>query len=68
MTMIDQRACLIFMLWEHARANPSFSLLLLFTVLEKIVRLTPFKWDDIIVDGLRWLFKHIPVLGRFLKK
>jgi hypothetical protein len=30
--------------------------LLGFMVLEKIVKITPFKWDDIIVDGIKEIF------------
>ena len=27
--------------------------LLGFMILEKVVKITPFKWDDILVDGLK---------------
>ena len=30
--------------------------LLGFMVAEKIVKLTPFKWDDILVDGVKEIF------------
>ena len=31
-------------------------LLIVFMVLEKIVKITPVKWDDIIVDGIKEIF------------
>ena len=36
--------------------------LLGFYVLEKVVKLTPFKWDDILVDGIK------EILFKLLKK
>lgn len=34
-------------------------ILLGFYVLEKIVKLTPVKWDDILVDGIRSILKKL---------
>jgi len=33
--------------------------LLGFMVAEKVVRLTPVKWDDIVVDGAKSIFKKV---------
>jgi len=34
-----------------------FMILLGFMMLEKIVKLSPAKWDDILIDGLKDIFK-----------
>lgn len=36
--------------------------LLGFMIAEKVVKLTPFKWDDILIDGLKEVFNQIPKL------
>jgi len=33
--------------------------LLGFMILEKIVKITPVKWDDILIDGLKGIFLEI---------
>ena len=33
--------------------------LLGFMIVEKLVKITPFKWDDILVDGLKEVFSRI---------
>ena len=39
--------------------NNGFVILLVFMILEKIVKLSPAKWDDIIVDGLKDMWKAL---------
>ena len=36
-----------------------FMILLSFMVLEKVVKLSPAKWDDILVDGIKDIFKKL---------
>lgn len=48
-------------------SHPAFSLWVLFYFLEKAVKLSPWKWDDILVDGIKWSLSKIPGLGKFLK-
>lgn len=55
-------------IWGFLLSNPALFVWLIFYFLEKAVKLSPWKWDDVLVDGLRWVFSKIPKLGRFLKK
>ena len=34
-------------------------ILLIFYIAEKVVKLTPFKWDDILVDGIKAILKKL---------
>jgi len=34
-------------------------ILVAFFILEKIVKVTPAKWDDIVIDGAKWLIWKI---------
>ena len=38
--------------------------LLGFMVTEKIVKITPFKWDDILIDGIKEVFNQITKLKK----
>ena len=40
-------------------AENKFAILLGFMVLEKIVKLSPSKKDDILIDGLKDIFKRL---------
>lgn len=37
--------------WEY--------ILITFMAIEKAVKLSPAKWDDIIIDGIRWVFSRL---------
>ena len=34
-------------------------ILIIFYVAEKVVKLTPFEWDDILVDGIKAILKKL---------
>jgi len=46
------------MIIDYVIANWEF-FLLGFMVLEKIVKLTSWKWDDILIDGIKEIFTGI---------
>ncbi len=35
------------------------TVLIAFYIIEKIVKLSPAKWDDILVDGIKWAIWRI---------
>lgn len=42
--------------------------LLGFMIAEKVVKITPAKWDDILIDGLKEIFNQIPKMLQSKKK
>jgi len=48
---------------EYLTANWEY-FLLGFMILEKIVKITPFKWDDILVDGFKEIIMGIANLKK----
>lgn len=48
---MDALATLLANHWDYA--------LLGFMIIEKIVKLSPCKWDDILVDGIKWTLTRL---------